>query len=144
MHLKKYTDYALRVLIYAAAKPESELVNKKEIAEAYGISENHIAKIVYELSKFGLIETIRGRGGGIQLADKPSQINVGDVVRKMEGDFALFECFDPKTNDCVLTPACKLRHVLHDALGAFLEVLDQYTLEDMVENREELRHLLGF
>ncbi len=143
MRLKKYTDYALRVLIYTASKNEGELARKKEISEVFHISENHLGKIIHELNKLSLIETIRGRSGGIKLAKAPSEINVGYVVRAMEDDFHLLECFNCKTNYCVITPACKLRHVLHDALRAFLEVVDAYTLEDLLTNQDELRDLMG-
>jgi Rrf2 family nitric oxide-sensitive transcriptional repressor len=90
-----------------------------------------------------LIETIRGRSGGIKLAKHPSDINIGHVVRAMEDDFHLLECFDCATNYCVITPACKLKHVLNDALQAFLDVLDSYTLEDLLVNKDELRGLMG-
>ncbi|RWZ54713.1 Rrf2 family transcriptional regulator [Halobacillus fulvus] len=143
MRLKKYTDYALRVLIYTASKKDGELANKKEISEVFHISENHLGKIIHELNKLSLIETIRGRSGGIRLAKAPADINVGYVVRQMEDDFHLLECFDCATNYCVITPACKLRHVLRDALRAFLEVLDAYTLEDLLTNQDELRDLMG-
>lgn len=143
MRLKKYTDYALRVLIFTASKNDGTLANKKEISEVFNISENHLGKIIHELNKLGLIETIRGRSGGIRLAKPASEINVGHVVRAMEDDFHLLECFDRKTNYCVITPACKLKHVLNDALMAFLEVVDQYTLEDLLTNQEELQELMG-
>ncbi|MFZ0368391.1 MAG: Rrf2 family transcriptional regulator [Halobacillus sp.] len=142
MRLKKYTDYALRVLIFTAAKKEGQLANKKEISEVFNISENHLGKIIHELNKLELIHTVRGRSGGIKLAHKPEDINIGKVVRSMEDDFYLLECFDCQTNECVITPACKLRHVLRDALQAFFQVLDCYTLEDLVSNRDELRALM--
>ncbi|QAS52890.1 Rrf2 family transcriptional regulator [Halobacillus litoralis] len=143
MRLKKYTDYALRVLILTASKREGELATKKEISEVFHISENHLGKIIHELNKLGLIETIRGRSGGIRLAKNPEEINVGSVVRAMEDDFHLLECFDCATNYCVITPACKLKHALHEALRAFLNVLDGYTLKDLLANQEELRELMG-
>jgi len=143
MNLKKYTDYALRVLIYTAAKKDSELSSIKEISEIYNISSHHLGKIVFELNKLGLIETIRGRGGGIRLAKAPEDINIGMVVREMEDDFNILECFNRETNHCILSPACKLKHVLNDALKAFLMVLDQYTLADLVWNDDELRRLMG-
>ncbi|MFQ3546271.1 Rrf2 family transcriptional regulator [Halobacillus rhizosphaerae] len=142
MRLKKYTDYALRVLIYTASKPEGELASKKEISEVFHISENHLGKIIHQLNKFELIETIRGRSGGLKLAKQAAQINVGHVVRLMEEDFLLLECFDKDNNYCVITPACKLKHILNDALRAFLEVLDQYTLADLLSNKDELRALM--
>ncbi|MYL50718.1 Rrf2 family transcriptional regulator [Halobacillus litoralis] len=143
MRLKKYTDYALRVLIFTASKRDGELANKKEISEVFHISENHLGKIIHELNKLELIETLRGRSGGIRLAKDPADINIGSVVRAMEDDFHLLECFDCATNYCVITPACKLKGVLHEALRAFLSVLDKYTLEDLLTNRQELRALMG-
>ncbi|GEN53140.1 Rrf2 family transcriptional regulator [Halobacillus faecis] len=143
MRLKKYTDYALRVLIFTASKREGELANKKEISEVFHISENHLGKIIHELNKLELIETLRGRSGGIRLAREPADINIGSVIRAMEDDFHLLECFDCATNYCVITPACQLKGVLHEALCAFLNVLDQYTLEDLLTNKQELRELMG-
>ncbi|MBX0358278.1 Rrf2 family transcriptional regulator [Halobacillus sp. Nhm2S1] len=143
MRLKKYTDYALRVLIFTASKREGELANKKEISEVFHISENHLGKIIHELNKLELIVTLRGRSGGIRLAKEPADINIGSVVRAMEDDFHLLECFDCATNYCVITPACQLKGVLHEALRAFLNVLDKYTLEDLLTNKQELRELMG-
>lgn len=143
MRLKKYTDYALRVLIFTASKREGELANKKEISEVFHISENHLGKIIHELNKLELIDTLRGRSGGIRLAKDPADINVGSVIRSMEDDFHLLECFDCATNYCVITPACKLKGVLHEALRAFLTVLDKYTLEDLLTNKQDLRDLMG-
>ncbi|WP_028784530.1 Rrf2 family transcriptional regulator [Thalassobacillus devorans] len=142
MRLKKYTDYALRVLIYTASKPEGELASIKEISKVFDISENHLSKIVHQLNKLDMLKTIRGRSGGIRLAKHPEEINVGDVVRKMEDDFILLECFDRGSDHCVITPACKLKHVLNDALEAFLEILDEYTLQDLLSNKSRLRQLM--
>lgn len=142
MRLKKYTDYALRVLIYVNSKEEGELASIKEISETFNISQNHLSKIVYQLGQFGLIKTIRGRNGGIVLAEAPDKINIGHVVRMMEDDFVMMECFDKDVNTCVITPSCKLKHVLNDALIAFLKVLDQYTLKDLTANKDELRDLM--
>lgn len=98
MQLKKYTDYALRVLIFVGSKRKGELSSIKEISEVFDISQNHLSKIVYQLGQLGLLETIRGRNGGIALAQSPEYINVGQVVRQMENDFILMECFDKDTN----------------------------------------------
>src|SRR5699024_7537860 len=96
MQLKKYTDYALRVLIFTGTKSSysEELASIKEISETFSISEHHLRKIVFDLSKQGLIETTRGRYGGIRLAKEPGNINVGEIVRDLEQDFYLLECFD--------------------------------------------------
>jgi Rrf2 family nitric oxide-sensitive transcriptional repressor len=143
MQLKKYTDYALRVLIYTAMKREGELANIREISDTFYISQHHLGKIVFKLNKLELIETIRGRNGGIRLAKPPEEINVGTVVRLFENDFTILECFDKETNHCVISPACQLKHALNKALQAFLHVLDQYTVKDLVVNDEELLRLMG-
>ncbi|UAL53018.1 MULTISPECIES: Rrf2 family transcriptional regulator [Metabacillus] len=143
MRLTNYTDYSLRVLIYLAAKEKDNLSNIKEIAEAYQISKNHLMKVTYELGKLNVIETIRGRGGGIRLAKDPSEINIGFIVRQTEDDFSLVECFDPERNACTISPACTLKGVLHKALQAYFEVLDGYTLADLVKNKPMLVRLLN-
>lgn len=143
MQLKKYTDYALRVLIFTGMKSGQELTNIREISEAFSISQHHLAKIVFELSQQGLVETIRGRSGGIRLAKDPKEINIGIIVRDLEQDFHLLECFDQSANHCKISPACKLKVILHEALEAFFSVLDQYTLEDLLVNEKELLQLLG-
>lgn len=137
-----YTDFSLRVLMYVGAKEKSELSTIQEISTAYGISKNHLMKVTYELGKHGYIETIRGRGGGIRLAFPPASINIGEVVRKTEDDFHLVECFNCAANRCVITPVCKLRRVLHEALVAYLAVLDTYTLQDLLSNKDELGAIL--
>ncbi|MET0785814.1 MAG: Rrf2 family transcriptional regulator [Paenisporosarcina sp.] len=142
MRLTMYTDFSLRVLMYVGSKERSQLSTIQEISTAYGISKNHLMKVTYELGKYGFIETVRGRGGGIRLAHDPVNINVGEVVKKMEEDFHLVECFNCASNRCVITPVCKLRNVLHQALTAYLAVLDAYTLEDLLVNKEELGSIL--
>jgi len=143
MQLKKYTDYALRVLIFTGMKPDGELASIKEISEVFHISSHHLGKIVFELNKMGLLETIRGRNGGIRLAKPPEEMNVGLLVRRLENDNNLLECFDQGTNHCVITPACTLKHALNKALHAFFRVLDEYTIKDLIRNEEELRELMG-
>jgi Rrf2 family transcriptional regulator, nitric oxide-sensitive transcriptional repressor len=142
MRLTNYSDYSLRVLIFLALKKEGELSTIKEIAETYQISKNHLMKIIHDLGKLGLIDTIRGRYGGIRLAMNPSEINIGAVVSKTEEDFHIVECFTHGKNYCVITPACKLKHVLAEALQAFIHVLSQYTLEDLIQDKDDLRSLL--
>lgn len=142
MRLTMYTDFSLRVLMYIGTKEKNELSTIQEISTAYGISKNHLMKVTYELGKMGLIETIRGRGGGIRLAFLPEEINIGAVVRQTEDDFNLVECFNCSTNSCVITPVCKLRNVLHQALAAYIAVLDQYTLQDLLGNKDELGAIL--
>src|SRR6185312_572020 len=108
MRLTIYTDYALRILMYLAAKDEAK-ATVSQIADAYGVSRNHLMKVAYELGVAGFIQTVRGRGGGLRLARAPAQIGLGDVVRRTEPDFALVPCFDPVCAGCALTPACRLR-----------------------------------
>jgi Rrf2 family transcriptional regulator, nitric oxide-sensitive transcriptional repressor len=142
MHLTTYTDYSLRVLLYLGTLENDEKTSIKEISQTYAVSENHLSKIVYELGKLGLIETIRGRNGGIRLAKSPAEINIGWVVRRTEENLSLVECFAGQGNRCVITPACQLKHILHEALQAFLQVLDSYTLADLLVNKNELKELL--
>ncbi|WP_100330366.1 RrF2 family transcriptional regulator [Bacillus xiapuensis] len=141
MRLTLYTDYSLRVLIYLASKEQGKLSNIKEIADAYQISKNHLMKVIHKLGRMKVIETIRGRNGGIRLALPPEKINIGKVVRETEDDFHLVECFQPETNRCVVSPACGLKHVLFQALQAYLDVLDQYTLKDIAGDPDILRQL---
>ena len=132
MHLTTYSDYSLRVLIYLASKNNGELSNIKEIAEIYDISKNHLMKIIFNMGKMGYIETIRGRNGGVRLAKLPSEINIGEIIRKTEEHFYIVECFEKHNNKCIMTPVCSMKQIFHQALEAFLQVLDQYTLDDIV------------
>ena len=141
MRLTTYTDYTLRTLIYLALEPE-RLARIAEIAKAYGISENHLMKVVHQLGVAGYVETIRGKNGGLRLAVRPEAINLGAVVRRVEPDLDVVPCFSP-SGTCRIRPVCALKGVLGDALGAFLAVLDRYTLADLVAPRKELAGLLG-
>lgn len=138
MRLTNYTDYSLRVLIYLATQPPDKLSTIKEIAEIYDISKNHLMKVTHDLGKLGVIETIRGRNGGIRLAHDPSLINIGEIVRKTEEDFHIVECFNNEQNQCIISPVCGLKHVLNKALNAYLQVLDEYTLKDLIKNQSIL------
>ena len=143
MRLTAYTDYSLRVLIYLGLRG-GRLATIRELSETYGVSANHLMKLIHNLGKLGYIETVRGRGGGMKLAGGPEQINLGQVVRQMEPDFAITECFDPdRRGDCVITPACRLQEVLEKAVEAFLDVLDSHTLADLLQNRARLESLLN-
>jgi Rrf2 family nitric oxide-sensitive transcriptional repressor len=130
MRLAEYTDYTLRVLMYCA-NHRHELVTIRELAEHHGVSKNHLMKIVNDLARQGLLETTRGRGGGVRLLKDPAAIRVGDVVRASETDFRLVECFDARTNHCTLTPTCRLKHLLDAALQAYFRTLDGATLGDI-------------
>ena len=142
VRLTVYTDYSLRTLLYLAIRDSDYLATIQEIADTYNISKNHLMKVTYELGKLGYIETIRGRGGGIRLAMDPSSITIGQVVRQTEDDFNLVECFNHEQNLCIISPTCKLKHILYDAMQAYLNVLDQYTLADIAQNKDELLELL--
>jgi len=132
MRLAEYTDYTLRVLMYCAARPQ-QLVTISELADHHGVSRNHLMKIVTDLGRLGMLETTRGRGGGLRLLKDPAQVRIGDVVRASETDFRLVECFDPQTSRCTLTPSCRLKGVFDAALRAYFKELDGVTLADIVE-----------
>ncbi len=131
MHLTLHADYALRVLLYLAANPD-RVISTAEVSDAYGISKHHLVRVVQGLGRHGFVEVRPGRSGGVVLARSPAEISVGQVVRHMEPDFNVVECFDPKTNSCPIAPACGLIGVLNEAMRAFLATLDQYTLEDLL------------
>lgn len=131
MKLTDYTDYSLRVLIYLAANPKTT-VTIRHISDTFGISRNHLVKIAQHLGQAGYLHTIRGRTGGICLGRQAADINIGEVIRATEPDFGLVECFR-EGNRCVITRTCGLRGVLHQALQAYLEVLDGYTLQDLMD-----------
>ena len=136
MHLTQWTDYTLRVLMYCAASQTREQpVTITEIADSYGISRSHLTKIVQELAAKGLLETTRGRGGGMRLSKPAGDINLGAVVRSTETDFTMVECFDPAMNQCRLSQHCGLKGVLSQAMHAYFAVLDGVTLADLVAPR---------
>ena len=130
MQLSLFTDYSLRVLVYAAARPGDQCATT-DVAAAFAVSRHHIVKVVHTLQRLGYVKTFRGRGGGFQLACAPEQITLGDVIRRTEGTVALVECFDHGST-CPLTPACGLKRALNDASTAFFEVLDRWTIADAV------------
>ncbi len=140
MRVATYSDFALRLLMYAAVK-HPDYVTITEVSKAYGISKNHLMKVTHELALAGYLDTLRGRNGGLRLARPATEINVGQVMRFTEKGIALVECFDPATNSCVITPACKLKHVLNDALEAFFKTLEQSTLADLVSQPRSLSRL---
>lgn len=129
MQLTRFSDYALRVLMFTHAAGD-RLVTIEEIADTYAISRAHLMKVVNTLTRTGYLTPVRGRYGGLRLAKAASEINLGDVVRATEPDFALVECFTTG-NQCVITQRCKLQGVLRTALGAFLAELDRHTLESI-------------
>lgn len=140
MQLTRYTDYSLRVLLYLAVEPD-RLATISEISNAYGISRNHLVKVVHELGGLGYVRTQRGKSGGLSLARDAGDINIGDVVRHTEKTLNVVNCSTPK---CPILPACDLRGVLDEARDAFLAVLDRHTLNDLANARRtpQLRRLL--
>jgi Rrf2 family nitric oxide-sensitive transcriptional repressor len=130
MRLTNFSDYALRLLIYAAARND-RLVTIEETAKVYGVSRAHLMKIANMLTRAGYLKAVRGRSGGLMLAKMPDKIRLGDVIRATEPDFALVECF-ATDNECIITSRCRARGVLKEALGAFLATLDRYTLADLM------------
>ena len=134
MRLTNWSDYSLRVLMYCAASAGREQpATISEIAEAHGISRSHLTKIVMTLSGLGLLETTRGRGGGLRLLKPAREIVLGEVIRHTETDFTLVECFDQAHNTCRLDGHCRLKGVLKQAMDAYLSVLDGVTLADLVQ-----------
>lgn len=140
MRLTVFTDYTLRTMMYLALRPDT-LVTIADIAEAYGISGNHLMKVVHQLALSGDVVTVRGQHGGLRLARPAGEINVGAVVRRCESDMALVPCFCAQAS-CAIQPACVLAGVVDEALRAFLAVLDRYTLADIVRPRATLTQLL--
>ena len=142
MHITRYTDYSLRVLIYLAMQGD-RLATIQEIADSFEISKNHLMKVVHQLNKKGYIETVRGKKGGMRLHMNPGDINVGILVRETEQDLSIVECHSGK-NSCKITPVCGVKDMLGEALHAFLSVLDKYTLADVIQHqhRPQLLRLL--
>lgn len=142
MQLTLYTDYSLRVLIYLGVRRD-ETVTVGEIAEAYGISRNHLVKVVHHLASTGFVHTTRGKGGGVRLLREPDDIRLGEVLRITEGGFDLLECMkDGASGTCPIEELCALRNVLSEALAAFMAVWDRYTLADILRNRRQLAEAL--
>jgi Rrf2 family nitric oxide-sensitive transcriptional repressor len=136
MKLTLYTDYAMRVLLYLSAQPE-KVCSISEISRAYGISQNHLMKVVHDLGKAGFVTSVRGRSGGIKLARPADQIRVGDVVRQTEDGFDLVDC-----GGCIVAPACGMTGVLKEAVRAFLGVLDRYTFADLPKGQVDFLTLM--
>jgi Rrf2 family nitric oxide-sensitive transcriptional repressor len=140
MRLTTYTDYSLRVLIYLGLQRDT-LTTIADIAHAYGISENHLMKVVHGLAQRGDVETIRGKGGGMRLARKPEEINIGETIRATEGEGSLLACMDAEST-CCIQPACGLIGILKEAQTALYAVLDRYTLADLLQRDAPLTAIL--
>lgn len=140
MRLTTYTDYSLRVLIYLGLQRD-KLTTIADIAHAYGISENHLMKVVHGLAQRGDVETVRGKGGGMRLARKPEEVNIGTTIRATEGEGSLLACMDEEST-CCIQPACGLIGILREAQNALYGVLDKYTLEDLLQRNAPLTAIL--
>jgi Rrf2 family nitric oxide-sensitive transcriptional repressor len=141
MRLTTFSDYTLRVLMFLALSRD-RLATIPEIAAAYGISENHLMKVVHQLGRTGAIESVRGKGGGIRLARAPAEIRLGGVVRNSEGAGPIVECMTDEAATCRIAPACKLTAVLARAFDALYATLDEYTLADLVQKPRALEAIL--
>ncbi len=140
MQLSRHTDFSLRVLIYLALQKETAPVTVQKIAEDYGISINHVAKVAQTLVRFEYVQSLRGRSGGLVLARPAVSISVGQVVRDVE-NLKLLDCFG-SGSECPIESVCQLKNILHKAQHAFLATLDGYTLADLIGRREALETLL--
>lgn len=141
MYLTRHADYTMRLLIHLAVQPESASTIR-EIADRYGISRNHLMKVANHATRAGYVKGRRGRAGGLQLAKRPDELSIGQILRTAE-DWNLVECFEKPSNQCRIERACGLRPILKEAVDAFLAVLDRYSLEDVVRGKPALVRLLG-
>lgn len=141
MKLTTFSDYTLRVLMFLALNRD-RLTTIPEIAGAYGISENHLMKVVHQLARSGVIISVRGKGGGVRLAREPEAIRLGEIVRASEGNAPIVECLSDDKGACRITPACRLTAVLVRAFDSLFAVLDEYTLADLVRSPRSLNALL--
>jgi len=143
MQLTRYGDYAVRVLMYLALNSHRRCTTR-EIADAYGVSESHLTKVVFNLGQSGFILTIRGEGGGLELARPPSEINLGAIYRRFEPNFELAECFAGKEKcACPIAGFCEITGALELALQVFFEVLNRHTLEDLLTSAPNLKRILS-
>ena len=139
MQLTLHADYALRVLLYLGTQATGHIATTKQISRSYGISNDHLVRVVRTLKDKGYVEVTAGRSGGISLAQEPNRIRLGDVVQQVETNLQIVECFDPKTNTCPIVAACQLKPILAEALNVFLEALNKYTLADLLDDRRRTR-----
>jgi Rrf2 family nitric oxide-sensitive transcriptional repressor len=142
MRLTLHSDYGLRVLLFLATRP-GDTVSIGEVAAGYGISAHHLGKVAQRLGREGYVELLRGSKGGLRLARAPEEISIGEIVRRLEPDLDLVECFDPGSNTCPIVPACGLKGILAEARARFFETLDGHTLADAVGRPGALVRLLG-
>jgi Rrf2 family transcriptional regulator, nitric oxide-sensitive transcriptional repressor len=139
MQLTLHADYAFRVLLYLGSQPDGKIVSTKEISQSYGISHHHLVRVIQTLSDQGYVKVTPGRSGGVSLGRDAGEIRLGEVFRTAETNLKIVECFDPPTNTCPIIGICQLQPVLSEALAAFVNVLDRYTLTDLLEGRHRKR-----
>ncbi|WP_144113726.1 RrF2 family transcriptional regulator [Paraburkholderia sp. BCC1886] len=145
MRLTDYTDYSLRVLLYLTVRGQG-LSTIQDISDSYGISKNHLMKVVQRLGELGWIDTVRGRNGGLRLSEQTSALTIGEIVRATENDFALVGCFPDQQGErraCVISPQCRLRGVIEAARNAFFAELDRCTIGEVAQPLGPLAALLG-
>ncbi|MGF1726331.1 nitric oxide-sensing transcriptional repressor NsrR [Photobacterium nomapromontoriensis] len=138
MQLTSFTDYGLRALIYLATLPQGELASITKVTDVYGVSRNHMVKIINRLGQLGYIETVRGKNGGIRLGMPAEKVIIGDVVRAIE-PLQIVNCSE---EFCHITPACRLKGMLFSARQAFLDELDRHSLASLIDDNPPLRVLL--
>ena len=131
MQLTSFTDYGLRTLMFLARKPEAKS-SVKEIADYYGISRNHLVKVVHKLAQLGYIQSTKGKGGGISIVPETLDASLADIVKKLEPNMNIVECFDKVNNTCRITDSCQLKHYLFEAKQSFITTLEKYTLADTI------------
>ncbi len=140
MQLTIFTDYGLRSLMFLAAHTD-RLCSVREIADHYGISYNHLVKVVHRLSQLGYVHSVKGKGGGIKLAGDAKTLSLGDLVKDLEPNMDIVECFNRDTNTCRVSGSCQLKHYLFDAKKAFIASLNCRTLADTVKNADLFKPL---
>jgi Rrf2 family nitric oxide-sensitive transcriptional repressor len=143
MKINSFTNYAFRILIMLGANPD-KTISLTEVAHAYDISLNHLKKVSARLVEHKLVSTERGRSGGLKLLRNPEDIRLGEIFQLSQTDTAFVECMgDSNAKGCAISPVCKLQSIFTEALDCFIQFMDGFTLEDLVQNKEELNQHLG-
>ena len=138
MRLTQFSDYSLRLLLYLAERPDA-LCTVGDIAAWYGVSRPHMAKVAHHLTKLGYVDGVQGKSGGLRLAKMPAEMNIGEIIRQMEPDFHVVECFDKERGACRIDGTCQLKHALHAATAAFFEVLDKHSLATVTPHHQQTK-----
>ncbi|SER10754.1 transcriptional regulator, BadM/Rrf2 family [Amphritea atlantica] len=140
MRLSAFTDFGLRTLMYLATLEEARLSSVAEVSAVYQVSQSHMVKVIGQLAKLGYVQTIRGKNGGIRLAQSPESINIGDVIEQLENHLDGVDCL---STSCQLLPCCELKKALMEGMRAFINTMRQYTLADLMVNKRQLIPLLA-